>query len=71
LEEEEEDDDDDEHDDVSIGKKPWEKACWACKLEHALPTLVTGEKRLCLYQFWGPFLPRQRIYCVFRLFIVA
>ncbi len=28
-----------------------EKACRACKLEHALPTLVTGEKSVALISF--------------------
>ncbi len=30
-----------------------EKACRACKLEHALPTLVTGEKSVALISFWA------------------
>jgi hypothetical protein len=30
-----------------------EKACWACKLEHAIPTLVTGEKSVALINFWA------------------
>jgi hypothetical protein len=41
------------------------KACWACKLEHALPTLVTCEKSVALISSWA--LPTKGKDVVFTL----